>query len=81
MRIPTPPHVGMKIYTNAEIWDACVDVLQSRPGPLEVRDVAVNAGVSEEKIITALIYEAGVRRKAVTFRYPPLPCAAITSIS
>lgn len=37
-------------------------------------------GMDEGAIITALIRETGVRRKAVTFRYPPLPCAAIVAI-
>jgi len=70
----------MNTYTDAQIWDACVDVIQSRPGPLEVRDVAINAGLSEDAVIAALIRETGLRRKAVTFRFPPLPCAAIIAI-
>ncbi len=70
----------MKTYTDAEIWDACVEVMQSRPGPLEIRDIAANAGCSEEVVIAGLIRETGLRRQAVQFRFPPLPRAALTAI-
>lgn len=70
----TPP------YTDSELWNACVDAMAARAGPLEVRDVASAASMEEGAIISALIRETGVRRKAITFRYPPLPRAAIVSI-
>lgn len=69
-----------KTYTDTEIWDACVDVMRDDPKPLSVWRVAEATGMSEEAVITALIRETGPRRKTVTFRFPPLPCAAITAI-
>lgn len=49
--------------------------------PLEVWRVTAATGVPEERIIAMLIRETEVRRLGcVTFRYPPLPCAAIVRI-
>jgi hypothetical protein len=67
-------------YTDSELWDACVAAMRDRSGALDLCDVAQAAGMSEEAIVAALIRETGVRRRTVTFRYPPLPRAAITAI-
>ena len=66
--------------TDAEIWDACAAVISRERSPLEVWRVASAARMPEAAIIEALLRETLVRRKAVTFRFPPLPSAAITAI-
>lgn len=67
-------------YTDAEIWDACVTAMRDGR-PLEVHRVAKAAELPESDIVAALIRETLPRRKSVEFRFPPLPCAAITRIS
>lgn len=69
-----------KKYTDAQIWDAVVDVMSKDPRPLEVWRVATAANMTESDVMTALIRETGPRRKSVRFRYPSLPCPAIESI-
>jgi hypothetical protein len=69
------------MHTDSEIWDACVEVMSRDKSPLPLKSVADAAGISEGDVATALIRETGPRRKTVTFRFPPLPCAAIVSIN
>lgn len=66
--------------TPSELWNACASVLSEEKKPLEVRRVAQAAGMTEDEVIGALIHETLSRRQPVRFRYPPLPCAAITGI-
>jgi hypothetical protein len=71
----------VKTYTDAEIWDACVEVMKRDNAPLPLKSVADAVGIDEGDVAAALIRETGPRRRTVTFRFPPLPCAAITAIS
>lgn len=64
-------------YTDAQIWNACRIAL--RDGPVELSAVAKAARLSEREVAAALIRES--RRGAITFRFPPLPCAAVVHMS
>lgn len=75
-----PARPNAEPYTDAEVWNACREVLAARSTPLEVRNVSEAADMPEEDIIGALIRESGPRREAVIFRFPPRPCAAIIAI-
>lgn len=68
------------VYTDAEIWNACANILRDEKRPLEVWRVARAAMTGEDRIILALMRETLVRREDVTFRYPPIPCAAIIAV-
>ena len=82
----TPPPTATELtaqtaqHSDAQIWAACAQVLAAEKKPLEVWRVAAATGMSEGAIIGALIRETGVRPEAVQFRFPPLPCAAITAL-
>lgn len=67
-------------YPDSEIWNACAEVLPNEESPLEVSRVAKAAKMDENEVIAALIRESGQRGEAVTFRYPPIPTAAIKSV-
>lgn len=69
-----------KRYSDAQIWDACEEIFQKENKPLEIWRVARAAGMKDTEIIEALLRETLTRGKPVQFRYPPLPCAAITKI-
>ncbi len=62
------------------IWNACKSILAQEKRPLELWRVASATGLSEEKIMSILIRETENKREAVTFRFPSLPCAAITAM-
>ncbi len=63
---------------DLEIWNACKTVLADEKKPLEVWRVAQATKMSEGEVIAALIRESS--HGCVEFRFPPLPCAAITKI-
>jgi hypothetical protein len=63
------------------LWNACAKVLAKEKEPLAVRRVAEAARMREEDVIAALIRHTETQRGSfVTFRYPPLPEAAITGM-
>ena len=65
--------------SDEDLFTACHNVFHSENKPLEIWRVAQAAELSESEVITALI-RAAVNGRSVTFRYPPLPTAAITGI-
>ncbi len=75
------PEAPCSALSKKLLWDICELVMLQEDGrPLELWRVAKVTGMDECKIIAALIHETGVRRQEITFRYPPLPRAAITAI-
>lgn len=67
--------------TFAEIWDSCVIVMTAEKQPLEIWRIAKATGLPEEGIMAGLIRETENRRGSyIRFRFPALPCAAITGI-
>lgn len=66
--------------TNETLWNACKSVLDRQQEPLEISRVAEAAGIPETDVIARLIEHTITGRRA-TFRYPPLPCAAIVQLS
>lgn len=76
----TPKAHAPKRHSDAEIWNACASVLGKEQKPLEVWRVADATQMPEDEIVAALMRETLPRREAVTFRFPPLPCAAITAL-
>jgi len=64
-----------------ELWNACAEVLRIEKKPLEIWRVSKVTGLDESKIISTLIHETeGSQTRAVIFRYPPFPCAAIVRL-
>jgi len=55
-------------HSDAELWNACKAVLRDNPEPLEVWRVAKASGMTEERVILALMRETLPRRASVTFR-------------
>jgi hypothetical protein len=63
------------------LWNACASVLAAENKPLAIRRIAEAAEMKEEEVITALIRHTETQRGSfVTFRYPPLPEAAIIAM-
>ena len=69
----------VKERTGEEIWDAAWEVMRAEHKPLEIWRIAQAAGISEGEVIAKLI-RVSTREYPIQFRYPPLPCAAITKI-
>jgi hypothetical protein len=68
--------------TDATVWNACASVLATESKPLEVWRVAQPTGMTEDEVIAALIRETQVRPGGeATFRFPPLPRAAIVRLT
>lgn len=63
------------------VWNACVDILRKDPRPLEIWAVAKNCGWDETELVTALINYTGPNRTEIAFRFPAIPCAAITGMA
>jgi len=68
-----------EMVNSTDLWNACVAVLAEEKKPLEVSRVASATGLSEGQVVSMLIRESTNGRSA-SFRYPPLPCAAIVSL-
>ena len=66
--------------TIDELWNACKTVLSEEEPRWKVGRVAGPAGATDSEVIVALIKASGWSVGRVTFRYPPIPCAAITAI-
>ena len=64
---------------SSELWKACAQVIREEGKPLEIWRVAKATGQTEGEVIAALIRESRGDR-TVTFRFPPLPRAAIMNI-
>lgn len=64
-----------------DIWAACTDVMRNDGKPLEIPKVAKACGWNEDDLIKALIEYTGPNNTSICFRFPPIPCAAITGMA
>ena len=81
MATSNQPHQTISTQQTApsDLWKACAQVIREEGKPLEICRVAQATGQTEGEIIAALIRESRADR-TISFRYPPLPRAAITRI-
>lgn len=65
----------------ATVWGACVDAMTNDNRPLELWRVAKVCNWDEEELAAALIAYTGPNETTISFRFPAIPCAAITGMA
>lgn len=79
MDIILPPEMRKRVYSMEDIREAVKDLLADG-GPVEVWRIADATGLTEEKIMADLIW-GSTGGKYVEFRFPSIPCAAVTALT